>query len=80
MTDRKDPELAALEELREHLEDLSEGLGKLNDGYPATREFLDRKGVSSVNDLDKAGMSELRAHLEDTLKLALSRGKTPSQA
>ena len=80
MTDRKNPDLSALEELLECLQDLSEGLGKLNDAYPATREFLERKGVASVNDLDKAGRTELRLHLENTLELALSSRKKPSKA
>lgn len=75
MSDIKDSELVALEELRNGLEDISEGLGKLNDMYPATQVFLKAKGVSSVNDLDKEGMRELRIHLEDTLKLILVKSK-----
>lgn len=71
---------SALDKLGTELEKLSETLGKANDAFPATRAFLESKGVASVNDLDSEGRRELKLHLEQELKLALTGRMTPSEA
>ena len=38
-----------------------------NSEYPATKEFLRARGLSSVAELDDAGVEELMAHLKATL-------------
>ncbi len=43
-------------------------LEDLNSAFPATREFLEARGLTNVRQLDKAGMQELKEHLERTLQ------------
>lgn len=44
------------------------GLEDANSAYPATRAFLQARGLVNVRQLDKQGMQELRTHLEETLR------------
>lgn len=48
-------------------------LEDLNSAFPATREFLEARGLTNVRELDKRGLAELRTHLEGILK-GLSKG------
>lgn len=70
----------ALDELHQRLQKCSKDLGDLNSAFPATKTFLEARGLRSVNELDKNGLRELRKHLEDTLKLELAKKATPSSA
>ena len=47
-------------------EDIWEGEGISY--LPATREFLDAKGVKTIRDLDKQGRHELKQYLQKTLE------------
>lgn len=43
-------------------------LEDLNSSFPATREFLESRGLTNVRQLDKSGLQELKEHLERTLQ------------
>lgn len=67
------------------LEDTLEELDNLNSSFPATRDFLARKGLKKVTELDKDGMQELAGHLKLTLcqsmeKMFLAEHKVQSRA
>lgn len=51
-------------EERQRLEKLLDELKDLNSSYPATQEFLQARGLTHVNELDKQGTQELIAHLK----------------
>lgn len=39
-----------------------------NSAFPATKEFLEARGLTNVRQLDAQGLQELRAHLEGILQ------------
>lgn len=54
----------ALTELRDCLNDA-------NSAFPATKAFLQARGLSNVSQLDKQGLVELTKHLENTLSATI---------
>lgn len=62
------PGQTALGESKEKLEDALERLQRLNSSFPATREFLEARGLDSVAQLDRQGVNELREHLQKVYK------------
>lgn len=52
---------------QEKLEELKSGLEAMNDSYPATRAFLNIRGLTSVSELDQKGREDLRRYLEQVL-------------
>jgi len=42
---------------------------------PATKEFLEAKGLQSIRELDKQGMHELKEYLKKTLEVIESKNK-----
>lgn len=59
--------LTALTKLRDVLNDA-------NSSFPATKSFLDARGLSNVSQLDKQGLSDLTDHLKNILS-ELNRSK-----
>lgn len=53
-------------EEKQRLEKLLVELKDLNSSFPATREFLQARGLSHVNELDRQGTEELIAYLKET--------------
>ena len=64
----------ALDGMAGDLEALRDKLAEANSMFPATREFLRRKGVANVMELSPEDRLELRAYLE--AELAARTGKT----
>ncbi len=58
------------EGLLESLHRLNDALDKANSAFPATREFLDRLGLTCVGQLTPQQMTGLKAHLEAKLEEA----------
>lgn len=52
---------------KEECEALGSRLKDLNDSYPATRAFLNMRGLTSVRDLDAQGIKDLERYLEQVL-------------
>ncbi len=50
-------------------------LDELNSAFPATRQFLESRGVTRVSQLDSEGRDELMAHLQRTLQTILAEKK-----
>ena len=67
-----DPKILA-ERLEKATQTNAELGSRLTDVFPATRAFLDARGVASVRDLDAQGRADLKAHLEAALKEARSQ-------
>lgn len=68
---------AALDGLKGDLEALRDKLAEANSMFPATREFLKRKGVSNVMELSPEDRQELMAYLKAE-RDALLGAKKPS--
>lgn len=57
-----------LRSLRVALEIHRDNLFAANSAYPATREFLESRGLTSATELDEPGLRDLRRHLQNTLR------------
>lgn len=62
--DRVKKVFAALDGLADDLASLRDKLAEMNSMFPATREFLKRKGVTNVMELSPEDRQELMAYLK----------------
>lgn len=56
--------------LQETADRLLREMQDINSARPATREFLQARGLTNVRELDAAGQKELREYLQNKLRLA----------
>lgn len=56
-----------LNQILENFAKIRDNLADLNSQFPATREFLEARGLKHVNELDKDGLKELEDYLRNKL-------------